>query len=174
MISTVKVKYQGAVPSDAQLGKREYNNLRKESWFTTGKYWFQHFREKHFTKAGAQEYGYKRRKGELIAKSSPRYKRSYTGRKEAQFGHTDPLVFTGESKRASRQSNIRSTNSGVRVSLPGLRKFNFRHPRSQINMAEEMRTISEVEKLRLIQVHDQDTDQRLNSFRKVTTITHKG
>lgn len=56
-----------------------------------------------------------------------------------------PLVWSGESRRLARSASITSTSKGVKIKYPGLRKFNLRHPKSQIRMNEEFRRIADYE-----------------------------
>jgi hypothetical protein len=110
-----------------------------------GRYWDQTFREKHFTSAGATEYGYTPREGERGNPSSKGFRRSYTGRKLRKFGHTRPLEYTGESRRRTRSPRIVATakrgEALVRIKMdsPGL---NRRYSGSRINMRQEMTTVS--------------------------------
>ena len=102
-----------------------------------GEYWHRFFRPKHFTQAGATEYGYQRR--------SPKYER----RKLRLYGHSHPLVATGESRELSRMKDVRATSKGVRIIMPAIRKLNFTPQGGTIKMAEEMRTISANEQKQL-------------------------
>jgi hypothetical protein len=136
----VGLSYEGAVPGSDAFSRRSWNVLLKAEWEEAAKYWGEEFRPKHFTPEGAAAYGYTKRKGENLAKGSKAYRRSYTGRKERQMGHTDPLVFTGESKRESSRYRIFATSKGARLSMP-TRKLNYRHPKSQIRMADELRRV---------------------------------
>lgn len=149
----LRIRYEGPVPG-AGLGVREFNNLLKRAWYVTGKYWHTHFRPKHFTKAGAAEYRYLPRKGEESGTTGKSFWRSYTGRKQREKGHTLPLVFSGELRAMSKTASIHATHKGVRVALTRARKANFRHPNSQINMAEELTRVSEAEERKLAEVFD--------------------
>lgn len=169
MIGEFRIRYHGAVPG-VTLGKRELNNEKKGTWKKTGVYWHRKFREKHFTAAGAREYGYYARKGEKMAKGSKAYKRSYTGQKERQFGHTRPLEFSGASRQLTRIRDVRSTSKGVRVVLRAP-TFNYRHPKSRINMRAEMTRVSLREADALIRDFDQGLERRLRNFRGTETKT---
>lgn len=119
-----------------------------------GKHWFTNFRDKHFTEAGAAEYGYTKRKGENLARGSKKWKRSYMGQKWRKHKHQLPLVFSGEARRLSRIGRIAATAKGVRVLMPRLGKLNYRHPKSKVDMRREMTTISNREVEKLVQVGD--------------------
>lgn len=139
---------------------RELNRIKKESWHDTGSHFHRKFLALRFTKEGGRKLKYAKRKGEGIPRSDPRYARSYTGRKERQMGHTNPMVFTGESKQLARIRDVRSTSKGARVVLQA-RKLNFRNPKSKIRMNVEIRRITKDEADLLAQFFDDKLDQKL-------------
>lgn len=152
----IEVHYRGAHP----LRRRDWNTEVAEPVFRdAGEYWHRQFRAKHFTEAGAQEYGYYQRKGEGLPRGSKAWRRNYTGRKFARFGHTRPLVYTGEGERLSRMRDVRATSKRVRVVLP--RKFNLKHPKSRIRMRDELTRISPREEQLIIARADRQVQQRL-------------
>lgn len=156
----ISVHYRGAHP----LRRRDWNTEVAEPVFRdAGEYWHDQFRAKHFTAEGAAEYGYYRRKGEGLPRNSKAWRRSYTGRKHARFGHTRPLVYTGEGERLSRVRDVRANSRRVRVILPN--KFNFRHPKSRINMREEVTRVSQREEQELIARADRQVHARLARIR---------
>jgi hypothetical protein len=154
------------VPHELHMPQRTWNNLLKEAWYEVGRHWADEMRPKHFTKEGGKEYGYKPRAGE--AAGGKNFWSSYTGRKQKKFGHTKPLVYTGELEQASRQTTIYPSFKGVRIALPGARKANLQNPRSSIDMPEELKTVSGREVDQLAKVHEQAMQQLLD---RVTTTT---
>lgn len=146
------------------LTKRAFNAMKNEVLADAGRRWHREMRPKHFTTAGAREYNYRPRKGERGNTDRKGFRRSYTGRKLRMMGHTRPLEFTGEGKRLSRIQDVRATSKRVRVILP--RKFNFRNPHSQINMREELTTISKREEELLIESAGELLVRRMNEFRE--------
>lgn len=131
-----------------KLLARELNNINREAARTMGQLWHQRYFPKHFTQAGATEYGYVPRQG-MPGRPGPRgFKRSYTGRKLAKYGHTHPLELTGESKERASHPRITATakrgEAKVRVIMnaPG---FNRRYPGSPIDMRKELTTVSQRE-----------------------------
>jgi hypothetical protein len=102
-----------------------------------GAYWHRYFRPKHFTAAGAAEYGY-----------TPRTQK-YTRRKLRTFNHANPLVYSGESRELARMKDIRATSKGVKIVMPAVRKLNFTPKGGRIKMADELRTISAGEQKQL-------------------------
>lgn len=156
------LEYKGFPPT-----KRAYNEVKKEVFLDVGRMWHERFRPLHFTEAGKARYGYFLRKGEGMVKGSKAYKRSYTGRKERLFGHTKPLVFSTEGERLSRLEDVRATSNMGKVILP--RKFNFKHPKSRINMREELTRVTAGETRELIEFADLRLASRLRQLPPTTT-----
>lgn len=144
----IGITYRGAAPGSEALKPREWNRIQKEEFARVGYQWGEDYRPLHFTEGASQRYGYMARKGERLPRGSKAYKRSYTGRKEATKGHTRPLVYSGKSEQASEAYRVRGIGqgdaAGARVSMltPTL---NYRHPKSQIRMADELRSTTPAE-----------------------------
>lgn len=162
-----KVRYEGPVPGSLNLSQRRFNELLKDAWFESGKYWHTEFRPKHFTKEGAAEYGYKPRKGEDLPFGSRGFWKSYTGKKQKRFGHTLPLVNTGELRDRSKTANIQPTKNSVRVALSRANKANWHNPHSEINMADELTMISDQEEVILAEVHDDAMQRMLDRIHEI-------
>jgi hypothetical protein len=169
VIGTITMVERGATPG---LSAKWHNEAAKEGWQHTARYWHVTLRDKHFTEAGAREYGYTKRKGEGMVRGSKAYKRSYTGRKEARFGHTRPLEFSGKSRRLTGTARISGTAKGatVRMNAPAL---NFKHPKSQIVMRDELTRISQPETSELSNVFGQHYHRHANRSTLTKTITIK-
>jgi hypothetical protein len=101
-----------------------------------GQYWHQHFFRKHFTHRGATEYGYTKR--------NPHYE----FRKYKKFGHTYPLVYSGQGRTDASSPRIVATatraEARVRVIMHAP-VFNFKNPHSNVNMRRELTTVSQAE-----------------------------
>lgn len=158
MIGFIEIRTSGLAAGN----KRHYNAALKYGWEQTGIYWHEHFREKHFTTAGAAEYGYAPRQGERGRAGSKGFARSYTGRKLKKYGHTRPLELTGESRTLSRTRRVYATRNGARVTMrvPGL---NRRSKGTDIRMPEELKTISRAESSKLSQVLESHTITHLSN-----------
>ena len=143
MITSANLDYKKFKLLDPTLGKRVFNNAVATSLAEAAAEWHRSYLPKHFTRAGAQEYGYKARKGEKMSPGQRGYTRSYAYRKLKAFGHQDPLVFTGETKQLSRMRKIVYTSKQAKVVLP--RKLNWKHPKSQISMRDEITAVSQPE-----------------------------
>lgn len=125
------------------LSRKEVNDITKDSFYLVTKRWRQRYLPLHFGTRATQRYGYARRKGAQRARADAKRNRhggSYSARKYRAVGHTRPLEYSGEGKRqALSQENIYATRTKGVARLP--RKFNWRNPKSQINMADEIRAV---------------------------------
>lgn len=126
------------------IGKREVNDIVRIAMRQLGEFWVEYMLPKHFSKAGAREYGYTPRKGE--PGSGKAFKGSYTYRKLKKFDHALPLVYTGEARKEIMQgARVTATVAGdratTRIALNS-RKLNWRHPASKVRMNEEIKAVS--------------------------------
>jgi len=147
----------------AGIRKRDFNAAKKIAFEKIGEYWFEFFLPKHFTKAGAREYGYTPRKGENLPRGSKAWRKSYTGKKWKKYGVTQPLVYTGESKRATRSARIKTTSKKVTVTMRTPR-LNWRAKNSEINMNKELTTISPAEWNVLTGIFEQRLEHELSKI----------
>ena len=121
------------------ITKKQLRQPMVEAFFAMPTHWHKEFAEKHFTKQGAREYDYVPRIGE---RGGANFKRSYTGRKKAKFGHTLPLVFTGKSKeRILERRDIRANTKRGKAVL-NAPTLNFRPAKGRINLFQEMTRVS--------------------------------
>lgn len=144
---SLQIKYAGYPPE-----KRLWNEALRRVFTAVGREWHQEYYERHFTHAGAEEYGYYKRKGELLSPVSKAFKRSYTGRKLRQFGHTLPLRFTSATYQLGKVAVIKSTSKGGRVILP--RGLNRKHAKTRIVMRDEITKVLPQEADHLRQIAD--------------------
>lgn len=165
MINTITIRERGSVP---RAMRKAHTAASKAAWFKVGEFWVDRIRPKHFTEAGAREYNYTRRKGEL--QSGQKFARSYTGRKLKTKGHKLPLVYSGVSRDRTRMARVSSTARGARVSMnaPAL---NFKHPKSRIVMRAELAAISPADVDDCAAVFDRHYQQGLRLFGETQT-TH--
>lgn len=169
----VKITEQGPTP---RLMMRQKNQVHREAAIELAHYWHDNFARKHFTQAGAAEYGYAPRKGQPGNPHPKGFKRSYTGRKLKTQGHTRPLTYTGQSYLlviASRNNVTATATKGqatarLRMNAPAL---NFRHPRSRIDMRAELTTISPREATELSVQAGRYLQQRYQALRDSETTT---
>lgn len=119
-----------------KLAARELNNVNRETVRLMGEYWHQKYFPKHFTHAGATEYGYQERNAH------------YEMRKLKKYGHTYPLVFSGQGRQDASHPRIVATakrgEARVQV-IMNAPVFNLRSSPSAPNMRRELITISQAE-----------------------------
>lgn len=91
----------------APKNKRAINNVVKKTNEDLLWKWHSQYLPKHFTRAAYKEYGYMPRQGEpgypFLDKKGRKigFKKSYTGRKLAAKGHTNPFVWSGATMAAA-------------------------------------------------------------------------
>jgi hypothetical protein len=145
---------------------RDINNITRANLQSMGNEWLERYLGIHFTHRATRLYGYGPRKGE--PGSGKAFKGSYTARKLKEFGHTKPLVKTGEGMRLAENSPVKATASGrgqnasVRVHLP--QKFNLRNPNSKTRPADEIRATTRQENNALAEFLVRGIDHDLNTF----------
>ena len=132
MIGT-KLTTIGLIPGVPRW-KSTVNKMLKRAYLAAVEFWWRALRPKHFTLAAKSEYGY-----------APRTK-NYAIRKAREKHHGRPLVFSGELERLSRIVRFAGTRHGARAVLVKANKANLRHPKSKVNMREELTRISSREK----------------------------
>jgi hypothetical protein len=169
----IQIRYTGFTPRDDDFTQRQWNNVKRAAWEDCGMFWLKDIRPKHFTVAGAREYGYTPRSGE--GQSGKLFWRSYTGRKQKSKGHTRPLVWSGELEELSKTGRITATatanRSHCKVALSAARKANFRHPSSRIDMADELTRASEADAKAVSVELDRRMGHYLHAVRDARTIT---
>lgn len=139
MISGITFIETGPTPKHLA---RHHRRIMRESLGQAAAFYHQRFMPKHFTHAGAREYGYKRRKGE--GKTGRAFWRSYTGQKKLRKGHTRPLDWSGASRLLAKIRDITATYRRARIKQHA-RGLNRRNPKSDIDMREEIRSTSPAE-----------------------------
>lgn len=162
----ITVRYRGVKP---WLPKRQTNPAKKQSFLASINYWFDHFRKKHFTVAGAKEYGYQPRDGEKAGTASKHFWRSYTGRKLKKFGHRRPLMWSGDSELRTRTRKVSASSKWGRWTNSA-RKLNFRpHPNAP-NLPDELTRVSSREIVKLAKVYEKKFGQELKRIKEETAV----
>ena len=160
MIGTIKIRERGPTPRSM---RKVWTASSRTAFADTGEHFHDHYRDRRFTHSHARAAGYKRRKGEGQPVGSKSRKRSYTGRKESRYGHSRPLEFSGKTRdKIETAYKVTSTSKKGRVAYRGARVFNFRPPKSQINMAEEFRRLLPEEEVQLGQHYDSRLDAEMD------------
>lgn len=124
----VLVRFEGSFAAS----KSQMREARKLALHQAGRFWYRFILGKHFTHAGATEYQYQER--------SPKY-RLY---KLRRYGHTYPLVKTGQLKRSVMSTeDIRVSSNKVSVVLHGPKYlYQFRKDVGAPDKAAELTKVS--------------------------------
>ena len=100
----------------------------EKAFLAAGLYWGRNFLGKHFTKAGAREYGYEPRKGERARPGGKRFAR-IAGPAEKRAGEILPLVHGGSLRDDTRRYRVTAVATQkeirVRVKFPGAKGLNL-------------------------------------------------
>lgn len=141
------VRDRGATPRGM---RKRLNAQKKDAWYEAATMYHREMTPKRFTEEHARRAGYTKRK------------RAYNRRKYKRFGHTRPLEFTGTAKRAViREASITNTSNGAKVRYRGGRVFNFRNPKSEVNMLLEFTTVLQDEADQIADTFDKHLDRLL-------------
>jgi hypothetical protein len=119
------------------IKKREANAALRDEWKKVGETWHSKFRPNHFKVGATRRYNYAKRK------------KRYTAEKRKAHGHYRPLTFSGDTRKATENVNIKSTPNNVKI-IMGAGKLNFPTRNSKVNMREEFLKVtqSEINQLR--------------------------
>ena len=169
MRANFTIKYSGATP---KVIRKEMTAILTTSYGDTGKKWHEEYRGKHFTREGAEEYGYAKRKGENLPRGTAAFARSYVGKKLKSRGHTLPLVYSGQSELLSRILDVRANGTGSRVIIHA-RALRFKNPKSRVNMAKDMTAMSPMEHAALVQHFTATMDTEFSKRKEQTTKSTK-
>jgi hypothetical protein len=141
---TVHINLSGV----ALLKKNDVKDAIRAAMQGMGVHWRRRFLPKHFTHAGAREYGYHPRAGEKG--SHRKYYGSYTHQKLRKMNHTLPLVYSGEMRRQAlfglqkvRAIAHRDGEFTVKMRMPN--KANYKNSHSRIHPIQELRKVSGME-----------------------------
>lgn len=156
----ISITYDGAVGPHS---KRVMDRALKTMYQLVGLTWVHDLLPKHFTHAGAREYAYALRRGEEPGISGKKLWRSYTRKKQRKYGHTLPLVWTGQTRIQSRAARIRASTQTVRITVPADRLR--RNPKSRTNPPEEIVRVSPAEVELLTKLADRSLQQSLDADR---------
>jgi len=156
LILDIEIVRRGA----AALNKREWNRILRAAYRIAAQFWLKEIRPKHFTRSGGQEYRYAPRQGEAGNKGRKSFFSTYTGQKQRQKGHQNPLSWSGTLERESSRSPITATRKGSRVRVRG-RVLNLRVKNPEIDMAREVSAISGRDVRDITRTIDRFIDSRL-------------
>jgi hypothetical protein len=152
-----EIKERGATPRKLKAATTQATRV---SWEETGLHFHSEMSDARFSHKHASLAGFAKRT------------KKYESTKLKKFGHTNPLEFSGETRRRVRTANITATSKGVSVRY-SVGKLNFRNPKARvpINMADEFRRVTQPEATTLVGVFDRALDRRLAAFQESTSTT---
>ena len=171
---SIRIEHHGPVPGSLNLRQREWNALVREAWRQVGVMWHREIMRKHFSRQAYAEYDYAPRQGESGRPDPRGFRRSYTGQKLKMMGHTNPMVYTGESQRRAQSARIHAVatrnRSGVDVILntPAL---NFGRGK-RVDMPVEMKRFSPRDAIDCIRLHRRIMEAKLREIRNTTSTDH--
>ncbi len=160
MIGSIEIKQFGPTPEHTKAAQ---GTALRGALQAGGIMYHSRFMAKHFTIAGGIEYGYLPRKGQSQGVGSRNFFRSYSGRKQKQKGHQRPLVWSGASEQLARIQDVRATRKRARI-IQHARGLNRRNPRSEIDMAKEIRTVSAAESTLVVSTVGDEFMKRIRSL----------
>ncbi len=157
----IKVKYRGVDAIFARFGSlvfaRQFNQWIQNSYVVALRHWHTEMLPKHFNEGAASRYGYRRRSG------------AYTESKRQSEGHTRPLVYSGDSQRATEGPMvIRTSSKSGRLSMDG-GNLTFSQSNQRPTMAEELTMVTEAEDKELADILDRDIERQMRGDRSQLT-----
>lgn len=157
-ILAITIRERGAVPRSMakqhrQASRQAYQEIAE-----------QHHRENtpnRFTKQHGQAAGYRKRKGEDLQFGTKAFWGSYTGRKLRKFGHTLPLVWSGQTRDRARLATIQvTTNRGqLRYSVNALNYNPWARDEFTTLTAPEVQALGQTWETVYARFFDRDMDQ---------------
>jgi len=157
----------------APFNRKEMRVFMKDAWQHTGNFWHKFIMGKHFTRAGAREYGYKKRQQDIVSAGGTR-RAGYETQKFRKFGHRRELVWSGESERsAKRIRDVRATSKGVRIVLHVPRHFKLKGPHgsNQPDKTGELERVSQKDIDLMATVYDRRLTRLMNSNSRRETVS---
>ena len=149
----------------------EINQIAREVANDVGMFWHRNYLDKHFTPAGAREYGYTPRNGDRG--SGRRFAGSYTERKYKLFGHRNPLEYTGQSRLWLKTPRLRVTatqgQARLRILLgaPNFNRFakGGRYGSSMVDLTRDITAVTDKEVQEMTQFAGDQFMQKYRSLR---------
>jgi hypothetical protein len=140
----------GLARSSFGVTGRQFERITKVALSAMGREWHRSYLKGHFDVSAMMRYGYVRRR--------PRY----TKHKKKNTGQDAPLVFSGEGLRLAQILLMNVNSKRAVVVLP--RKFNFKNPKSRVDMRAELTKVLPAEADEIAQVGATATGRELDSI----------
>lgn len=149
----IGMNIDGTIYGVEAASRQDVNNWLREGFGVMGDAWHRYYRRTHFSTRASNKYGYAKRA------------KSYNRRKRRIFGHTIPLVLSGESRSLSETRKIKATKRSVTIRMP-VRAFNFKPKNSSVNMRKEFLATTRSEDSDLARRANRRVTKKINEFRK--------
>ena len=160
MLTLIKTTYHGLAAVLARGGptvsKKEFNEWLQNSYIVTLLHWHEKMRPKHFQETATAEYGYLDRKA------------TYEDRKREQQGHTRPLVWSGDSERATERFQVRATSKSGRLSMDA-GNLTFTPKNKKVPMRDELTVVTAEEERKLADIMDRDIARQMRGDNSLLT-----
>ena len=145
---------------DADVTQKELRAALKPELEEVGKFWHDRLFPGHFRTGAAGKYKY-----------APRSFK-HSERKRKRFGHSLPLVFTGDLReQVTRMAKISSTAKGARVTLVGPKYlYMYRKSYGQPDKAAELTAVTKLEVRAMARLLDRRLTKRLNEVKQSRTV----
>ncbi len=126
----IRVRYSGTaamVARGAHVTTRLVREWMQDAYIAALRRWHQEYRPKHFRESAKGEYDYEPRQEE------------YEEAKRGDVKHTRPLVYSGESERATQRVVYRVTARSGKASMDA-GNLSWNPPRGRVKVREELVT----------------------------------
>lgn len=157
----IRTNYSGTAATMAKsfgAMKRTVQGWLEDAYVATLQHWHETIRPKHFQESATEEYGYRARQAD------------YEATKQRALGHTRPLVYSGESERATERMQVRvAARSATLAMSPGNLAFNPK--KGRVNMRKELTETTQAETDELAVVFQNAMDQSMRSRHDAYTET---
>lgn len=169
----INIEYSGWI---AGIPQRHLRRMLRTAHQQTGRWFASQMLPLRFTSQGGRKLGYAKRHGEAGAMRGTRqWRRTYVARKMRQYGHREPMVFTGQSKFQSKLSTLSATFKGwtVKIRAPRIAR---RKPskKSPVDPREEITRVADSEWKQLIRLFQNVLMRQLNGFRRKRRVRISG
>lgn len=151
----IRVTYSGTaamIARGAHVATRRMRGWMEDAYIATLRRWHKEYRPKHFRESARSEYQYQQRQ------------RKYEEKKRRHVRHTRPLVYSGESERATQRVTYRVTARSGKASMDA-GYLTFRPRRGRVNMIEELTTTTAREEYYLGQTFDRVITREMRNYK---------
>ena len=113
-------------------------------------HWHRDIRPKHFQESAVAEYGYQPRQAD------------YERGKHRSLGHNRPLVYSGDSERATERAYVKASGRSASLHMAA-GNLTWNPGRGRVNMREELTAMTWDDKQEMAHVMERDMDRAIQS-----------